>query len=243
MIYHKIEQRSAAWFAARIGKPTASEFHKILTGGGKDSSKAKISDQAEGYAHALLAEMMLGKPLDAPETEWMIRGQVLEDSAIEAYEFESGLETSPGGFVTDDLGLVGCSPDRLVGECGLLEMKIPAPQTHIGYLLDRRSLELGKRPQVQGQLLVTERDWVDLVSYHPEMPLVIVRVVRDEVYIGLLQRALAAFVAQLAAMREKLEREFGKFPEVKATERIAEDYGTLGVTEDDVTAIWEASQR
>lgn len=238
MIYHACEPRSALWFYLRVGKPTASEFDSILTAGGK------ISMQSTGYAHRILAEMMLARPLDdEARSQWMVRGVELEDGAIEAYEFESGLDTSPGGFCTDDANTYGCSPDRLVGDDGVLEMKIPAPHTHVGYLLDRAGMAKSKHCQVQGQLLVTERKWVDLVSFHPEMPLLIKRVTRDEAYIKQLGESLAAFVKLLNALRLDLERQYGPFPEIKMPEKPAppEDDG-MGVGDEDVAAIWAASK-
>lgn len=235
-IYHRVEQRSPEWFALRIGKPTASEFHKIIT-----PKTGQLSAQSTDYAHSILAELMLGKPLESPETEWMVRGQELEDNAVEAYEFEMAFETTLGGFITDDAATMGCSPDRLVGDDGLVEMKCPAPNTHIGYLLDRTSLEMGKRVQVQGQLLVTGRKWCDLVAYHPELPLVVVRVKRDEPFIEKMRVALNDFVKQLAAMREKLEREFGPFKPITFNKPAAVD-DSLGVSDEDATRVWEASQ-
>jgi YqaJ-like viral recombinase domain len=207
-IYHRVEPRSAAWFALRIGKPTASEFHRIVTPGGK------LSSQAPGYMCSLLAEMMLGHQVESLSTAYMDRGVELEDRAIAAYEMVQNIETQLGGFVTTDDGLVGCSPDRLVGADGILEMKIPAPHTHVGYLLDSGDLEKDKTPQVQGQLWVCEREWDDLVSWHPELPPVGRRVYRDDKYIGLLKTALDAFVDTLMQARCKLEGLYGKFPQI-----------------------------
>lgn len=173
----------------------------------------------------------------------MVRGVELEDAAIDAYEFESELETSPGGFCTDDANTYGCSPDRLVGDDGLLEMKVPAPNTHIRYLLDKAALGKEKWVQVQGQLLVTGRQWVDLVSFHPEFPLLVRRVNRDEKYIGQLRDTVTMFVSLLRALRLDLERQYGPFPEVrmpKAPE--PQDDAGMGVSEDDIAAIWAASR-
>lgn len=238
MIHHRVESRSAAWFYLRLGKPTASEFHRIVTPTGKNST------QAEDYAHRLLAELMLGKPLDeGMQTEWMARGNDLEDSAIAAYEFQSGIETSLGGFCTDDTGSYGCSPDRLVGDVGVLELKCPAPNTHVGYLDDPDSLTLAKKPQVQGLLLVTGREWCDLVSFHPELPTVIRRVKRDERYIDTLRVGLAAFCSQLLVMRANLEQRYGAFkPIVIPSEKApsAPDPGPMGLSEDDLD--WWLSQ-
>lgn len=229
-IYHAVEQREEEWFRLRIGRPTASEFHRILTAGGK------ISAQATDYAHMILAEMMLGKRTENPATEWMIRGQELEDSAIEAYEHLREVETARGGFVTTDDGRVGCSPDRLVGDDGLIEMKCPAPNTHIGYLLDPASLEGAKKPQVQGELCVTGRRWVDLVSYHPELPTVIRRVYRDDKYIESLGIALTRFVEILDELRFKLEWDYGPFPAILISPKktAAEVDDALGVGDDDI---------
>ena len=108
--YYQIDQRSREWFAAKLGKPSASNAHKLVT------PKGKLSTQAEGYMHTLIAELMLGHPIETPETQWMIRGTELEEAAMRAYEFQSGNETMDGGWVTTDDGRYGCSPDRLIGD-------------------------------------------------------------------------------------------------------------------------------
>lgn len=231
MIYHQCEPRSREWFLMRLAVPTSSEFHRIVTPGGK------ISAQAEGYAHTLLAEAMLGRPLESPETQWMVRGQELEDEAIKAYELLAG-ETSLGGFITNDDGTLGCSPDRLVGDDGILEMKVPAPNTHVGYLVSR-DFGREKWPQVQGQLLVSGRKWVDLMSYHPELPPIIVRAERDEKYIAILDAALTAFVDQLRQMRDVLITKYGPFPEIRVVEDSGPD-GDFDVTDADLDAMFSA---
>ena len=233
-IYHPIEQRSADWYYLRLGKPTASEFDKIIT-----PKTAKLSAQHGEYIRFLLAELMLAKPLESIETEYMTRGTELEDQAIEAYEMVTGMETQRGGFITDDLDQYGCSPDRLVGDVGLLEMKVPAPQTHVGYLISPESLDSAKRCQVQGQLLVSERAWVDLVSYHPEMPIVVRRVKRDDSFIDSMRVALAAFIRSLQDARLKLEREYGPFrPIVKPQLAQAQDDG-MGISDEDIKYMME----
>lgn len=233
MIYHACEPRSAHWFYLRAGKPTSSEFHRIVTPTGKPSA------QSTDYAHRLLAELMLGRPMDEDiRTEWMARGQELEDGAFQAYEFERNLETSLGGFITTDDGAIGCSPDRLVGDDGILEIKCPAAGTHVGYLASPESMKQEKWPQVQGQLYVSERDFVDLMSYHPELPPLIVRVRRDDKYIGLLDSALREFVDQLIVTRTKLEQLYGPFKPITIPEpevaHPVDAFNAMGVTMDDV---------
>jgi hypothetical protein len=86
-------------------------------------------------------------------------------------------------------------------------LKCPKPETHVRYLLfPDRGVEREYSVQVQGQLYVTGRKWCDVVSYHPELPRVIVRVNRDDVYIALLAAALDKFCADLAEGKAELER-------------------------------------
>jgi hypothetical protein len=237
-IYHALAQRTPEWFFLRAGRPTASEFHRIVTPTGK------LSTQSLDYMHRLLAELMLGRPLeDDLRTPYMDRGTELEDAGISAYEFARDCETQPGGFITDDLGRYGCSPDRLIGDDGDLEMKIPAANTHIGYLLNSAELEKEKGPQVQGRLLIHGRKWVDLVSFHPELPLVVRRVYPNEKYIAILRETLDVFCTTLQEMRLKLENEYGAFPELKPPKpsKLADDDpGVLGVSMEDFDRIVEA---
>lgn len=202
MIRHDVAQGSAEWRRIRMGVPTASAFHKIIT-----PKKGKPSEQAEGYRYELLAELMLGRPLDSPSYPWMQRGSNLEADAIRWYRFQNDVETETVGFCTTDDGLVGASPDQLVGDDGLLETKAPKPETHVRYLLfPDHGVDDAYRTQIMGQLLVTDRQWCDVVSYHPDLPRVIVHVERDEAYITLMRDALAEFCAKLAEGKAELER-------------------------------------
>ena len=231
---YDFEQRSEDWQRARLGIPTASEFHKIIT-----PKTGKLSSQAEGYMHVLLAEWMLGAPLPSVETEYMTRGAELEEAAVKAYEFETGLETETVGFCTTDDGLIGCSPDRLVitgDRC--LEIKCPAANTHVGHML-QRTLTLDEKyaPQTQGQLLITGREWVDTVSYYPGLPTVVIHSARREDYIASLKAALDAFVETMLKAREAIVQKYGQFPiERKAA---VEECDLLGVSDQDVEAILE----
>lgn len=189
------EQGSIEWLQARIGIPTASGFEKIITPTGKAST------QAEAYSEKLLAEYILGYPVETfygnAHTD---RGKELEPQAVKFYEVQKDVDTRPVGFCTDDARTMGASPDRLVGEDGLLEIKCPAPQTHVHYLLTGE-IDKGYWPQVQGQLLVTGRKWVDWLSYHPEMPPVIIRVERDEEYLATMEKLLKEFTEKLEKKR------------------------------------------
>ena len=181
------EQGTPQWLEARRGIPTASEFAKIIT-----PVKMELSKQARPYAIRLVTETLLNRSLETLEgLEWIEHGKAHEADAAKFYEFERDETTVPIGFVTTDDGRIGASPDRLVGEDGLLEIKCPAPATHLGYIIDGFNLDY--RCQVQGQLLVTGRAWCDWMSYSYEMPPVLIRIDRDEEFIGRLQAALDQF--------------------------------------------------
>jgi len=192
------EQGSDEWHKVRLGIPTASEFDKILTGTGKPST------QANAYINKLLAEVITGKPVSTfQKTDAMERGNELEQEAADYYSMLNDVELEKTGFCTDDAGLYGCSPDRLIGEEGLLEIKCPLAHTHVEYLLSGK-MDTGYIPQVQGQLLVTGRKWCDFMSYHPDMPPMIVRIERNEQYISSLQQELIDVARKIADRKAAL---------------------------------------
>jgi len=190
-------QGDEAWFNSRMGRPTASCFDKIIA-----PKTLKISASADRYMHLLLAERMLGIPMESASTDFMERGSALEQEAVNAYEFQRDVVTEAVGFCTTDDGRIGCSPDRLVNPDGLLEVKCLAPPQHVGALLGR--IDDGHRLQCYGQLLVTERLWVDLLCYHPLMPTAIVRVESDPEAMAALAEAVGHFLDRLEQAEARL---------------------------------------
>lgn len=185
MIILDCEQGEKEWFAARAGRPTASNFDKVLTPSGKPSTQVK------SYMHTLLAEALSTKPLESFSSQWMERGKIVEQEAADFYAFDQDVEVQRIGLCyQDERRLWSCSPDGLVGEVGGLEIKCPSPHYHIQYLL-AGVLPGQYKPQVQGSLWVTGRDWWGFMSYHPSLPPLIVRVERDEAYIGRLAKAVS----------------------------------------------------
>lgn len=179
------KQGEDAWIEARLGLPTASEFHRILTPTGK------LSAQAQKYAYRLIAEILLNRQMDSLEgLEWVEHGKMKEGDAVRMYEFMHNIEAKSVGFVTTDDGRIGCSPDRIIDGNGL-EIKCPSPQVHIGYLLDGPGSDY--KCQVQGQLYVAEFEHVDFFSYNAEFPPVEIRTYRDEAFIKLLAQSLKDF--------------------------------------------------
>ncbi len=209
MKIHNVLQGSPEWLRLRAGKPTGSCADKIITSGGAKSSNAKPSGQAEKYLRDLLTEICIGRPLDdKPKSASMVNGSNREPEAVAYYEFDRNVETQLVGFVTDDAERYGVSPDRLVGDDGLLEVKCPDPQTHLGYAYFG-DLDASYRPQIQMQLYVTERKWVDILSYCPlftdESQAFVMRAERDEEYIKLLAALLDTFCVQLEKHRIMLQ--------------------------------------
>ena len=176
MIILNDEQGSPEWLASRLGRPSASMFSNLITTSGKPSSSAKK------YIAEMVAERLTGRSKPFYSNDHMERGNFLEPEAREAYEFITDLEVVETGFILHDSEEFGCSPDGLVANDGGLEIKCPSDGVHAGYLID------GKVPtkyyqQVQGCMWVTGRDWWDFMSYHPEMPHLLVRMERNEEFI------------------------------------------------------------
>lgn len=181
------EQGSLEWFEARLGIPSASMFAKIVT------TKGAWSTQADSYINQLVAERLTGEREEIYQSHHMIRGIELEPEARDLYCLMNDTEVQEVGFCLHDTLNAGCSPDGLVGEDGGLEIKCPAPATHVEYL---RGGELPSRykQQVMGCLWITQRSWWDFVSYHPSMKPLIVRVERDEEYIAALEESVTKAV-------------------------------------------------
>lgn len=177
MRVHNVEQNSDEWIRMRLGIPTASSFFRIITPTGQQSK------QADGYANELIAEMMLARSVTTfAGNRWTERGKELEPQAALEYEVTNGVKTRRIGFCTNDEGTMGASPDREVGADGLLEIKCVKPSEMAGYLLTQK-LDADFKPQIQGELFVTGRVWVDFKPFHPDMPATDIRVERDEEYL------------------------------------------------------------
>src|SRR5437773_4470451 len=180
-------QGSERWLQLRAGIPTASRFSDILTKSGKPSASA------ERLLYTLLAERCLGAPIIEHVSWYMERGSQMEQEAIRYYELQSNSDTEPVGFVTNDAQTIGASPDRFVSSDGLLEVKCPAAWQHMSFLLNSGTVYDYCKIQALGQLWITERAWVDIMSYCPGLPPAIFRVERDEPFIEKLAAAVMAF--------------------------------------------------
>lgn len=179
-IIRDIEQGSEEWLKLRLGVATASNFDKIITATGKES--ATLSK----YALELATQCLLTEPEPSYKNEAMQRGNDLEPIARQAYAEQTLQFVEEITMFKSDCNDFGYSPDGLIGDDGLLEIKCPLATTHAKYLLDNK-MPTDYWQQVQGGLWVSGRKWCDFVSFHPnfkEKQLFIIRVERDEKYIG-----------------------------------------------------------
>lgn len=197
----QVQQGSDAWLQARLGIPSASNFDKVITAKG-----LKPSASQAGYIAALAAEWFLRTPLDDAHSGFMDRGTEMEPEAAKWYAFDTDADVTEVGFCLTDDGLAGCSPDRLVGADGLLEIKCPGAKKHMDYLL-HGGLREDYWMQVQGQLWVTGRKWCDLMSYHPTIPVVKERILPDADVHAALSREIPIFAAKLAVARDRLAKD------------------------------------
>ena len=197
MIIHECQQGSPEWFAARLGKVTASNFADAIAGGqGIVRKKLMIK---------LIAERMTGLPAESYSNKAMEHGTATEQEAREYYEALNGVSVRQVGFIERDED-TGASPDGLVGDDGTLEIKCPFPTTHIKYILaDKMPADHVK--QVQGGLWVAERKWCDFMSYDPRVrqrPSFIARVYRDEDDIKELHIKITMFITDMQKLMERL---------------------------------------
>jgi hypothetical protein len=187
------EQGTPEWLLARAGIPTASMFATVLAKGEGKTRKT--------YMRKLAGEIITGEPMDSYSNAHMERGKVMEAEARDLYAFQQFVEPVQIGFIRS--GQKGCSPDSLVGDAGMCEVKTKLPHLQI------EVLEAGKLPpehvaQCQGALWVAEREWIDFVSYWPKMPLFVKRAYRDEAYIKALSEAIDVFNDELATLVERV---------------------------------------
>ena len=193
-------QRSPEWFEARRGKPSASSFDKIITNEGKPS-KTRTK-----YMYTLAAEMASGLHDDTFQSQAMLQGIEREDTARKFYELIRGVEVKEVGLCLSDDEKYLCSPDGLIGDNGGMEIKCPLGGTHVGYIMQDDEVPLEYFTQVQGNLLVTQREWWDFVSYYPSLKPVIVREEPNTVFQRLLKKELDLFCEDLEKLVKQLTK-------------------------------------
>lgn len=193
------EQNSAEWYRARMGIPTASEFSTVLAKG-RSGGESKTR---RTYMLKLAGEILTGEPMENYSNQHMERGKEMEPEARNLYAFLIEGDLTRVGFIKN--GAKGCSPDALIGEKGMLEIKTALPHILID-LHTRNDFPPEHVPQCQGALWVTEREWIDIACYWPKLPLFVKRIYRDEAYIKMLSTAVDDFNMELSQIVDYMRR-------------------------------------
>lgn len=206
-----ILQGTPEWYALRLGKATASRIGDVVakTKTGPGASRAN-------YAAQLVAERLTGEPGDSYTNAAMKWGIDTEPHARAAYEFMTDATVEQVGFIPHpSIIMSGASPDGLVGDVGILEIKCPNTATHIETLLGA-SVPAKYSAQIQWQMACAGRKWCDFVSFDPRMPesmrLFVRRVERNDKLIGELEAEVVAFLKEVDETINKLTLLYKQMP-------------------------------
>lgn len=190
------EQNTPEWYLARLGLPTASQFQCLLAKSAEQKGRAT-------YMRQLAAEIITGEPTENFKSPVLDRGHAMEDEARKSYAFTNDADPQLVGFIRS--GAKGCSPDSLIGDDGMLEIKTKRADLLIETIF-KGEFPNEHKAQCQGALWIAEREWIDLIVYWPKMPSFVKRAYRDVAYIATLARAVDEFNEELAGMVEKIRR-------------------------------------
>jgi putative phage-type endonuclease len=198
-----IEQGTDEWFAIRCGKVTASRVADVIA-----TTKTGYSASRANYEAQLICEILTGKPAESFTNAAMAHGVECEPLARAAYEVKTGNMVNQVGFVNHPtIEQSGASPDGLVGEDGLIEIKCPNTATHLDTLLEQK-VPSKYITQMTWQMVCTGRKWCDFVSYDPRLPsnlqLFVQRIELDTDYAKKLESEVAKFLQEINEKVEKL---------------------------------------
>jgi len=205
-------QGTEEWHSARLGKVTASRIADVLA-----RTKTGWGATRKNYAADLVAERLTGQKAETFKSAAMDHGNEMEDQARRMYEFMRSTATEEVGFVNHpSIEMTGASPDRLIGDDGLLEIKCPNTATHIE-TLQGGSIKGVYLKQMQWQMECTGRQWCDFVSFDPRLPaemqLHVTRVERDAAWITETKLIVVEFLSEIEKTHQELR---AKFPAPKA---------------------------
>ncbi len=196
----EMEQRTAQWFQARLGKVTASNVYNILS----KTAKGLPTSKYEDYKIKLITERLTGETSPHYETEDMRWGIEHEEDALKEYAFIYDADIRKCGFIQHPtIKMAGASPDGLIGSDGLIEIKCPRSANHMRFCIDNE-IKPEYHAQMQFQMACTERQWCDFISYDPRftgasshLRIKIKRVHRDDQQIEQINQAVQAFLAEI----------------------------------------------
>ena len=204
-----IEQRTDEWFAARLGKVTASRVADVMA-----RTKTGYSASRDNYMAQLVVERITGERAESYNNAAMQWGTDQEPFARAAYEAHTGQMVEEVAFVPHPtIDGAGASPDGLVGADGLCEIKCPNTSTMIDTLLTG-AIPSKYVAQMQFQMACTGRAWCDYVSFDPRMPakaqLFVKRLERDDEYIANMEAEINKFLSELDAKVQQLKQLIGE---------------------------------
>ena len=200
-----IEQGTEEWFAIRCGKVTASRIADIIA-----TTKSGYSASRANYEAQLICEILTGKPAESFTNAAMAWGTETEPLARAQYELKTGNMVNQIGFVVHPkIEQAGASPDGLVDNDGLIEIKCPNTSTHLDTLLSQK-VPSKYITQMTWQMLCTGRKWTDFVSYDPRLPdnlqLFIQRIPLDTEYGKKLESEVKGFLEEVNEKIVKLRK-------------------------------------
>ena len=191
-----MQQKTDEWYTARLGKVTASRVADVMA-----KTKSGTSASRKNYLAQLLCERLTGKQDESFTNAAMQRGNELEPIARANYELETGRAVQEVGFIDHpSIAYFGASPDGLVGDDGLIEIKCPNTATHLETLKNRKP-DSKYIIQMQVQMACTGRAWCDFVSYDDRLPdnlaYICLRTNRDNDHIAEIEKGVSEFLLEL----------------------------------------------
>lgn len=201
-IYKDLEQGSGEWLEARRGIVTASVVGQLITA---RTLKLACNETSRSLALTLAAERITGRIEPVFVSDDMMRGRLDEPIARELYASHHAPVTEVGFMVAEDGGIsLGYSPDGLVGDDGLIEIKSRRPKIHLATILSGE-VPSANMAQIQAGLLVSGRDWLDYISYCAGMPLFVKRVRPDSRWFDAITEAVEVCERDIADKAARYE--------------------------------------
>ena len=220
-----LKQHSVEWHQARLGIVTASEADALVT------PTFKVSDGkgVETYLYKKVCERFLGYAPESGGTFAMEQGNIIESIARPWYAFTYGVDVKAVGFCVSDDGRCGCSPDGMLPDGSGLEIKSPQGATALKYFINGE-VPPEYRVQVAFSLYVTGAPYWTFVSYHRQLPPLVVRVEPEAKQVAVIQCALAQFFEKFDAIYAKIDawREAAEAPQKAAYEAQKAEYAATG---------------
>ena len=219
-IFESLEQGSEAWRQARCGVLTASVIGKLITPGGKVAD----NQTSRGLIREIVAERITGRPEDMPTTRDMERGTLDEPYARDIYAEHKDVEVEEVGFMVRDIDghKLGYSPDGVIADDGLLEIKSRKPRLQIQYIMDG-NIPHDHMAQMQAGMLVAGRDWCDYAAYSGGLHMPIRRVHKDSMWQQAIRDAVWGFEHAAADLIQEYDALVAHYPRTEYVDHYGDD--------------------